>query len=80
MVAAATIRIIKIAWVTYLDALSRPNAILIPSISAHPPFLANCKANRPWALFCKGTLVTKCCYLDLEASVGTQSGGWTGIS
>ena len=56
MVAAATIRIMKIAWVTYLGALSRLNAILIPRISAHPPILAQCKVHRPWALFREGTV------------------------
>ena len=30
MVAAAIIRIIKLAWVTYLGTLSHINAILIP--------------------------------------------------
>lgn len=56
MVAAATIRIMKIAWVTYLGALSGLNAILIPRISAHPPILAQCKVHRPWALFREGTV------------------------
>ena len=36
MVAAAIIRIMTIAWATYLGGLSRPNVILIPRISAHP--------------------------------------------
>ena len=57
MVAAATIRIMKIAWVTYLGALSRLNAILIPRISAHPPILVQCKVHRPWALFREGTVL-----------------------
>ena len=57
MVAAATIRIMKIAWVTYLGALSRLNAILIPRISAHPPILAQCKVHRPWALFREGMVI-----------------------
>ena len=56
MVAAAIIRIMKLAWVTYLGALSRINAILIPQISAHPPILAQCKVHRPWALFHEGTV------------------------
>ena len=56
MVAAAIIQIMKIAWVTYLGALSRLNAILIPRISAHPPILAQCKVHRPWALFREGTV------------------------
>ena len=51
MVAAAIIRIMKIACVTYLGALSCLNVILIPRISFHPPFLAKCKVHRPWALF-----------------------------
>ena len=54
MVAAATIRIMKVAWVTYLGALSHLNAILIPPrISAPPPILAQCKVHCPWALFCE---------------------------
>ena len=57
IVAAATIQIMKIAWVTYLGALSRLNAILIPRISAHPPVLAQCKVHRPWALFREGTVI-----------------------
>ena len=56
IVAAATIQIMKLAWVTYLGALSRINAILIPRISAHPPILAPCKVHRPWALFREGTV------------------------
>ena len=56
VVAAATIRIMKIAWVTYLGTLSRLNALLITRISAHPPILAQCKVHRPWALFCEGTV------------------------
>ena len=44
----------KLAWATYLGALSRINAILIPRISAHPPILAQCKVHRPWALFREG--------------------------
>ena len=59
IVAAATIRIVKIAWVTYLGALSRLNAPLIPRISAHPPVLAQCKVYRPWALFREGTVIAK---------------------
>ena len=47
MVAAATIRIMKLAWVTYLGALSSINAILIPQISAHPPTMAQCKVPNP---------------------------------
>ena len=46
----------KIAWVAYLGALSRLNAILIPRISAHPPILAQYKVHRPWALFREGTV------------------------
>ena len=46
----------KIVWVTYLGALSRLNAILIPRISARPPILAQCKVHRPWALFREGTV------------------------
>ena len=57
MVAAATIRIMKIAWVTYLGALLRLNAILIARVSAHPPVLAQFKVHRPWALFRKGTVI-----------------------
>ena len=57
IVAAATIQIMKLAWVTYLGALSCINAILIPQISAHPPILAQCKVHRPWALFREGTLI-----------------------
>ena len=56
MVAAATIQIMKIAWVTYLGALLRLNAILTPRISAHPPILAQCKVHCPWALFREGTV------------------------
>ena len=43
MVAAAIFRIMKLAWVTYLGALLRITAILIPRISAHPPILTQCK-------------------------------------
>ena len=57
IVAAATIQIMKLAWVTYLGALSRINVILIPRISAHPPILAQCKVHRPWVLFLEGTVV-----------------------
>ena len=75
--AAATIQIVKIAWVTYLGTLSRLNAILIPWISAHPPVLAQCKVHRPWALFCEGTvhvngtdswyiILTTCCVLTMS--------------
>ena len=46
----------KLAWVTYLGALSRINAILIPRISAHPPILAQRRVHRPWALFREGTV------------------------
>ena len=46
MVAAAIIRITNIVWATYLGALSRLNAILIPRISAHPPILTQCKVHR----------------------------------
>ena len=56
MVAAAIIQIMTLAWVTYLGALSRINAILILRISAHPPILAQCKVHRPWALFREGTV------------------------
>ena len=45
------------SMVTYLGALSRMNAILIPRISAHPPILAQCKVHRPWALFREGTVI-----------------------
>ena len=47
LVAAATIHIINLAWVTYLGALSHINAILIPRILAHLPILAQCKVHRP---------------------------------
>ena len=57
MVAAPTIRIMKIAWVTYLGALLRLNAMLVPRISAHPPILTQCKVHRPWALFREGTVL-----------------------
>ena len=57
IVAVATIHIMKLAWVTYLGALSRINAILIPRISAHPPILPQCKVHRPWALFREGTVL-----------------------
>ena len=57
MVAAATIRIMKIAQVTYLGALSHLNAILIPRISAHPPILPQCKVHRPRALFREGMII-----------------------
>ena len=53
MVAAATIRIMKTAWITYLSALSRLNVILIPRILAHPPILALC---HPGTLFPEGTV------------------------
>ena len=56
MLAAVIIRIRKLAWVTYMGALSRINAILIPRISAHPPILAQSKVHRPWALFREGTV------------------------
>ena len=56
VVAAVTIQKMKLAWVTYLGALSHINAILIPRISAHPPILAQCKVHRPWALFREGTV------------------------
>ena len=46
----------KLAWVTYLGALSSINAILIPRISAHPPIFAQCKVHRPSALFREGTV------------------------
>ena len=59
MVAAAIIRIRKLAWVTYLGTLSCINAIPIPQISAHPPILAHCKVHRPWALFREGTVLIK---------------------
>ena len=55
-VAAATTQIMKLAWVTYLGALSSINAMLIPRISAYPPILAQCKVHRPWALFREGTV------------------------
>ena len=55
-IAAATIQIMKIAWVTYLGTLLSLNAILIPRISAHPP---NLKVHRPWALFREGTVQYK---------------------
>ena len=57
IVAAAIIQIIKLAWVSYLGALSSINAILIPWISAHHPILAQCKVHRPWALFCEDTVL-----------------------
>ena len=60
MVAAAIIRIRKLAWVTYLGALSRINTILIPQISAHPPILAQCKVHHPWALFREGMVYVRC--------------------
>ena len=65
MVAAATIQIMKLAWVTYLGALSRINAILIPRISAHPPILAQCKAHRPWALFSLSRGYSTCKYVGV---------------
>ena len=78
MVAAATIRIMKIAWVTYLGALSRLNALLIPRISAHPPILAQYKVHRPWALFREGTVImhvtmtdSQCKYMCAYAYVYT---------
>ena len=57
IVAAATIQIMKLAWVTYLGTLSRINAILIPQILAHPPILAQCKVHHPWALFHESTVL-----------------------
>ena len=57
IIAPATIHIIKIAWVTYLGALSRINTILVPRISAHPPILAQYKGHRPWALFREGMVL-----------------------
>ena len=57
IVAAATIQIMKVAWVTYLGALSRLNALLIPQISAHPQSRPQCKVHRPWALFHEGTVL-----------------------
>ena len=56
MVATAIIQIMTIVWATFLGALSRSNAILIPRISAHPPILTQCKVHCPWALFHKGTV------------------------
>ena len=56
MVATATIRIMKIAWITYLGALSRLNAIQIPRILARPPILALCKVHHPGTLFPDGTV------------------------
>ena len=51
-VAADITRIMKIAWTTYLGALSRLTAIiLIPRMSAHPPILTQCKGAPPVALF-----------------------------
>ena len=41
----------------YLGTLSRINTILMPRIWAHPPFLAQCKVHRPWALFHEGTVL-----------------------
>ena len=67
IVAAATIQIMKLAWVTYLGALSRANTILIPRISAHPPILAQCKVHHPWALFRE------------DAALGTVSWDWIRI-
>ena len=49
VVATAIIQIIKIAWITYLGALSCLNVILIPQISAHVqswPFV-RCTAHGP---------------------------------
>ena len=46
----------KLAWVTYLGALSSINAILILRISAHLQILAQCKVHRPRALFREGTV------------------------
>jgi hypothetical protein len=53
----ATIRIMKIAWVTYLGALSRVTATLIPGISANPPVQIQCKVHHPWALFREDTVI-----------------------
>ena len=58
MIAAATIQIMRIAWVTYLGALSCLNAILIPQISAHLPILALRKVHRPWAVFHEGMVLS----------------------
>ena len=61
IVAAATIQIMKLVWVTYLGALSSINVILIPRISAHPPIMAQRKVHRPWALFREGTVCRYAC-------------------
>ena len=53
MVAAATIRIMKIAWVTYLGALLYLNMILIPRISADSNIKINIKINRPLCVLYK---------------------------
>ena len=71
MVAAATIRIMKIARVTYLGALSRLNALLIPRISAHPPILAQCKVHRLWALFREGTVLLYMARIDINENIDT---------
>ena len=65
-VAATTTQIMKLAWGTYLGALSCINVILIPQISAHPPILAQRKVHRLWALFREGTAIL----LFYSASVG----------
>ena len=73
IVAAATIQIMNLTWVTFLGALSRINAILIPRISAHPPILAQCKVHRPWALFREGMVIL--CHsstLHLQRNSGAQ--------
>ena len=57
----------KLARVTYLGALSRINAILIPRISAHPPILSQCKLHRPWALFREGTVILYLEYSKISA-------------
>ena len=62
----------KLAWVTYLGALSRINAILIPRISAHPPNLAQCKVHRPWALFREGTVNLLKLIVNIHAKVDLQ--------
>ena len=59
----------KIAWITYLGALSHLNATLIPWISAHPPVLAQCKVHRSWALFREGTVIVHASQIILYAQI-----------
>ena len=68
MVAATTIRISKIAWITYLGALSRLIAILL--LKYQPPSWPNwCKVHRLWALFREG-MVYKYYHVEKKLSLG----------